>query len=404
MKNGMLQKIKDSILLTRTSSGTKLSYDKTRRENRVIVFAIRKAVLRGGRYCAQFNDSELQEIYRISGDDIYESLRLKAKELLDRKLCVEEGKRFRFLSIIDRIDYGDGVMQVRFNIDLSPFITRIQREYVELDTPEHQTIRRLEMLTRQEFQGESNKNIHTGIRFLDEALGQLDRHRLIVLAGRPSLGKTALALEIAENVALKENNCVALFSTDLSKNQVIDRLCVRHVPDDEENIEKWLMESEEREKAIRERLEGHKLIVNDTCDLTVKKMDAICIQYKENYGLRLIIIDDMSFFGAGELRDKVGQLKKVSEELDIPVVLTTRLNRSVDLRPDHRPTLADLQEKDVFMERADAILLLYREGYYRDDKVSKERAEIIMQKSPFYDSETIRLRWSPYDLKFYDSK
>lgn len=237
----------------------------------------------------------------------------------------------------------------------------------------------------------SIQGLATGFYDLDQTLSGLHKGDLIVVAARPSMGKTAFALNISSNV-INNDKTVILFSLEMSSSQLIDRLICSIG-----NIDSHLYRSGELTDSDYDKysqtlssLSGKKLFIDDKPNLTVGEIKSKCRKIKRNYGLDLVIIDylqqiqsesDKNIYNRNE---EIGQitrsLKIMARELNIPVVVLSQLSRAVEQRQDKRPMLSDLRDSGTIEQDADVVAFLYRDDYYNEETEKKNIAEVIIGK------------------------
>ena len=234
--------------------------------------------------------------------------------------------------------------------------------------------------------------IPTGFIDLDYRTAGLQPSDLILIAARPSMGKTAFVLNIAQYVAFHEDMCTAIFSLEMSKEQLVNRL--------------FSLESRVDAQALRT---GNLSDIDDTPCISIAEMRSKCRKYKLEHDLKLIIIDYlqlMSGSGKGsdsrqqEISDISRSLKALARELSVPVIALSQLSRAVEQRPDHRPMLSDLRESGAIEQDADVVMFIYRDDYYNHDSEMKGISEIIIAKQRNGPIGTVNLVWLPQYTKF----
>ena len=248
--------------------------------------------------------------------------------------------------------------------------------------------------------------IATGFVDLDYRTSGLQPSDLVLVAARPSMGKTAFVLNIAQYVAFHSDLCTAIFSLEMSKEQLVNRLF---------SLESQLLRSGNLADSDWEKLiEGagtigrSKLIIDDTPGISISELRSKCRKYKLEHDLKLIIIDYLQLMsGSGrsdsrqqEISDISRSLKGLARELNVPVIALSQLSRQVEQRPDHRPMLSDLRESGAIEQDADVVMFIYRDDYYNKDTPDKNIAEIIIAKQRNGPIGTINLVWLPQYTKF----
>ena len=253
--------------------------------------------------------------------------------------------------------------------------------------------------------------IPTGFPDLDYQTAGLQPSDLVLVAARPSMGKTAFVLNIAEHMAFKKGVTVAIFSLEMSKVQLVNRLLSL-----ESKVSSQLMRTGSLEDSDWERLiesaqviGDSKLIIDDTPSISIQEMRSKCRKYKMEHNLGIIIIDYLQLMSAGagnsdsrqqQISDISRSLKALARELNVPVVALSQLSRAVEQRPDHRPMLSDLRESGAIEQDADVVMFIYRDDYYNKDTDKKNVAEIIIAKQRNGPVGTIELAWLPDYTKF----
>ena len=253
--------------------------------------------------------------------------------------------------------------------------------------------------------------IATGFIDLDYKTAGMQPADLILIAARPSMGKTAFVLNIAEYVAFKSNETVAIFSLEMSKQQLVNRLFAMESRVDSQKLRTGNLSDMDWEKLIESAgvIGKSNLIIDDTPGINIPTMRSKCRKYKLEHDLKLIIIDYlqlMSGSGRGsdsrqqEISDISRSLKALARELKVPVVALSQLSRAVEQRPDHRPMLSDLRESGAIEQDADVVMFIYRDDYYNKDTERKGISEIIIAKQRNGPIGTVELAWLPDFTKF----
>lgn len=251
----------------------------------------------------------------------------------------------------------------------------------------------------------------TGFLDLDFRTAGMQPSDLILVAARPSMGKTAFVLNIAEYMAFKENHTVAIFSLEMSKEQLVNRLFSLESHVDSQHLRTGNLSDAEWEELIRSAgvIGKSNLIIDDTPGISISELRSKCRKYKLEHDLKIIIIDYlqlMSGSGRGsesrqqEISDISRSLKALARELHVPVIALSQLSRAVEQRPDHRPMLSDLRESGAIEQDADVVMFIYRDDYYNHDTEKKGIAEIIIAKQRNGPIGTVELVWLPDYTKF----
>ena len=259
-----------------------------------------------------------------------------------------------------------------------------------------------------------NKGVVTGIPTgfidLDYRTAGMQPSDLILVAARPSMGKTAFVLNIAQYVAFKQKETVAIFSLEMSREQLVNRLFSLESKVDSQHIRTGNLTDAEWEKLIESAgiIGQSKLIIDDTPGISISELRSKCRKYKLEHGLQMVIIDYLQLMsGSGrtdsrqqEISDISRSLKALARELSVPVLALSQLSRAVEQRPDHRPMLSDLRESGAIEQDADVVMFIYRDDYYNKDTELKGVAEIIIAKQRNGPIGTINLAWLPDYTKF----
>ena len=254
--------------------------------------------------------------------------------------------------------------------------------------------------------------IATGFLDLDYKTAGLQPSDLILVAARPSMGKTAFVLNIAQYAAFHSDLCTAIFSLEMSKEQLVNRLFSLESRVDAQKLRSGNLDDSDWEKLIEGAgvIGRSKLIIDDTPGISISEMRSKCRKYKLEHDLKLIIIDYLQLMsgssGKGsesrqqEISEISRSLKALARELHVPVIALSQLSRQVEQRPDHRPMLSDLRESGAIEQDADVVMFIYRDDYYNKESENKGIAEIIIAKQRNGPSGTVELVWLPEYTKF----
>ncbi len=252
--------------------------------------------------------------------------------------------------------------------------------------------------------------IATGFADLDYRTAGMQPADLVLIAARPSMGKTAFVLNIAEHVAFKLNKTIAIFSLEMSKEQLVNRLFSLESKVDSQHIRTGQLSDQEWEKLIESAgvIGKSNLIIDDTPGISIAELRSKCRKYKLEHDLSMIVIDYLQLMsGSGrtdsrqqEISDISRSLKAIARELSVPVLALSQLSRAVEQRPDHRPMLSDLRESGAIEQDADVVMFIYRDEYYNHDTERPGIAEIIIAKQRNGPIGTVELAWLPNYTKF----
>ncbi len=254
----------------------------------------------------------------------------------------------------------------------------------------------------------------TGFVDLDYKTSGMHKSDLILVAARPSMGKTAFVLNIAQYLAFRKDVTVAVFSLEMSKEQLVNRLLAMECHVDSQNMRTGNLKDEDWARLVEgaDIIGRSHLIIDDTPGISVGQLRSKCRRYKLEHNLGIVMIDYMQLMsGSGrsdsrqqEISDISRSLKALARELDIPVVVLSQLNRAVEQRPDHRPMLSDLRESGAIEQDADVVMFIYRDDYYHKDTEKKNISEIIIAKQRNGPIGTVELVWLPQYTQFVNMK
>lgn len=252
--------------------------------------------------------------------------------------------------------------------------------------------------------------IATGFLDLDYKTAGFQPSDLILVAARPSMGKTAFVLNIAQHVAFHDNKAVAMFSLEMSKEQLVNRLLSLESKVNSQSIRTGNMKDDEWERLIEgaDVIGRSNLLIDDTPGIGIGELRSKCRKFKLEHDIQMIIIDYLQLMtGSGktesrqqEISDISRSLKALARELHVPVIALSQLSRAVEQRPDHRPMLSDLRESGAIEQDADVVMFIYRDDYYNKDTELKNVAEIIIAKQRNGAIGTINLAWLPDYTQF----
>lgn len=245
--------------------------------------------------------------------------------------------------------------------------------------------------------------VPTGFVDFDQKTAGLQKSDLILLAARPSMGKTAFALNIAQNAAIRANVPTAIFSLEMSREQLVNRMLCSEAKMDAQklrtgdlNDEDWLMLVE-----AMGPLSDAPIYIDDTPGISPMELRAKCRRLKLEQGLGLIVIDYLQLMSGNSKNDSRQQeiseisrsLKAIAREMEAPVIALSQLSRACEQRADHRPMLSDLRESGAIEQDADVVSFLYRDEYYFPDTEKKNQAELIIAKQRNGPTGTVDLTW-----------
>lgn len=252
--------------------------------------------------------------------------------------------------------------------------------------------------------------IPTGFNYLNNMTGGLHGGELIIVAGRPGMGKSSFAVNIAEHAAIKENIPVAIFNLEMSKSMIVNRIICSQATVDSQAVRKGEFQPEDWQSicAVIDKLSQAPIYIDDSSSITVSEIRAKCRRLKQTKNLGLVVIDYLQLMqGSGkndnrqqEISNISRSLKVLAKELDVPVIALSQLSRSSESRGDKRPMLSDLRESGAIEQDADLVIFLYRDDYYNDDSELKNIAEINIAKQRSGSTGTFKLGWQGRFTRF----
>lgn len=253
--------------------------------------------------------------------------------------------------------------------------------------------------------------VPTGFIKLDDKTAGLHGSELILIAARPAMGKTAFALNIGTYAATRANVPVAIFSLEMSKDQLANRILCSEALVDSNNVRTGKLSDEELSKLAETsgELSQAPIYVDDTPGISVMEIRAKCRKMKLEKNIGLIIIDYLQLIQGSaknasnrvqEIAEISRSLKILAKELNVPVIALSQLSRAVESRDDHRPMLSDLRESGSIEQDADIVMFLYRDDYYNEESTKKNIAEVIIAKQRAGSTGTVELAWMGQYTKF----
>ena len=246
--------------------------------------------------------------------------------------------------------------------------------------------------------------IPTGFSDLDFRTSGLHNSDLILVAARPAMGKSAFALNIATNAAVRAKVPVAIFSLEMSKEQMTSRILCSEAMVDSNKVRTGKIDDEEWSKlaAASGELSEANIYIDDTPGISIMEIRAKCRKMKIEKNIGLVVIDYLQLVqGSGkrggsreqEIAEISRSLKILAKEINVPVIALSQLSRAPEQRPDHRPMLSDLRESGSIEQDADIVMFLYRDDYYNEDSEKKNIAEVILAKHRAGSTGTVELLW-----------
>ena len=252
--------------------------------------------------------------------------------------------------------------------------------------------------------------VPTGFAELDYKTAGLHGSELILVAARPAMGKTAFALNLATNAALRGNAPVAIFSLEMSKDQLVNRILCSEAMVDSNKVRTGKLDEDDWVKlagAIGPLSEAE-IYIDDTPGISVMEIRTKCRKLKMEKNIGLVVIDYLQLVQGNkrtasreqEISEISRSLKILAKEINVPVIALSQLSRAVEQRPDHRPMLSDLRESGAIEQDADIVMFLYRDDYYNKESEKKDIAEVIIAKQRGGQTGTVELLWMGNYTKF----
>ena len=255
--------------------------------------------------------------------------------------------------------------------------------------------------------------VTTGFKYLDNMTSGLQKSDLIILAARPAMGKTAFALSLALNAAVKGKASVMIFSLEMSKEQLGQRLLSMESKVDMQTLKTGRLERRDWDdiNIALDILSKANIHIDDTAGVNIMEMKSKCRRLKAEEGLDLVVIDYLQLMNPEGKSDSRTQeisvisrnLKLLARELDCPIIVLSQLSRAPEQRTDHRPMLSDLIESGSIEQDTDIVIFLYRDEYYNEDTEAVGEAEVIIAKQRSGPTGTVKVAWLDKLTKFVDS-
>jgi len=359
---------------------------------------------------------EIKELYLISNEiptirHIKSYIHILKQKSLLRQLILSANKitdlayseKTEAIEIIDKAE--EIILEIRKN--------NIKKNSVKIKTIVNQTLNKIQKMIKQQ---KTVFGLSSGIGKFDISTNGLHGGELIIIAARPSMGKTALSLAIAAHISFNLNKGVAFFSMEMSAEQIVYRLMSMQSEIQLQQIRSGIMNSNQIKKLfdIGEQISTAPLYIDDSPGLTILSLRSKCRRLIHKYKVKLIIVDYLQLMcGAKNYDNKTTEisdiskgLKALAKEFNIPVIAISQLNRSVESRNDKRPVISDLRESGAIEQDADIIGLLYREEYYRKKHTPLNligKCEFIISKNRNGPTCTAWLNFNAKITKFYDS-
>ncbi|MBT4937001.1 replicative DNA helicase [Candidatus Peregrinibacteria bacterium] len=260
----------------------------------------------------------------------------------------------------------------------------------------------------------NTKGVLSGFRGLDDMLNGFKGSDMVIIAARPSMGKTAFALNIAQNVAMQAGKKIGIFSLEMSKEQLVDRLICMTTQIDSWKLHKGKLEDEEFSKlgVGIDELNKAPIFIDDTVGSSLAEVRAKARRLQMEHGLDMIIIDYLQLMTTGgnefagnrvqEISEISRSIKQLGRELNIPIICLSQLSRAVEARPGKIPQLADLRDSGSIEQDADVVAMIFREEYYEPDTDRPGMTDIFIKKNRNGPVGRVELKWMAESMKFMD--
>ncbi len=253
--------------------------------------------------------------------------------------------------------------------------------------------------------------VGSGIKDLDAKTSGFQKGDMVLIAARPSMGKTTFALNIAENAALREGKSVVIFSLEMSKEQLAYKLLCSEANVDMLKLRTGTLDDQDWESIARATgpLSKAKIYIDDTAGVSVMEMRSKCRKLKMEYGIDLILIDYLQLMSGSSSENRQQEVSEISrsikalaKEMQCPVIALSQLSRAPEQRADHRPMLSDLRESGSIEQDADVVMFLYRDEYYNKESEDRGVAECIIAKQRNGPVGTVKMAWLGQFSRFGD--
>jgi replicative DNA helicase len=261
---------------------------------------------------------------------------------------------------------------------------------------------------------EATKGVSTGFAALDYKLSGLQPSDLIILAARPSIGKTSLAMNIAVNAAVKGKKTVGVFSLEMSKEQLVDRLFASMLGVDSWKLQRGKLDDSDFQNMgpVMDELSKANIFIDDSSASSMPEFRTKARRLQMEHGLDLLVIDYLQLMSTGnssyagnrvqEISEISRTVKQVARELRVPIIALSQLSRAVESRPDKQPQLSDLRESGSIEQDADVVLMMYRDDYYNEDTDRQGICDIFIRKHRNGPTGRVELLFKKEQMRFYD--
>ena len=286
--------------------------------------------------------------------------------------------------------------------------SRMSGDFVPIRQVALNVLDKIEQVTRSK---STVTGVPTGFIDLDYRTSGLQPSDLILIAARPSMGKTAFVLNIADYIAVRRQKTCLIFSLEMSKEQLVNRMLAMESNVDSQKLRTGTLTDADWDAVVEgiATIGNSKLVIDDTPGISIMELRSKCRKIKLEHGLDIVMIDYLQLMtGSGKTSDNRQQeiseisrsLKALARELNAPVIALSQLSRACETRTDHRPMLSDLRESGAIEQDADVVMFLYRDDYYNKDTDTPNVAEVIIAKQRNGPIGTVNLGWRPELTRF----
>jgi replicative DNA helicase len=258
------------------------------------------------------------------------------------------------------------------------------------------------------------RGVPTGFAALDQKLSGLQPSDLVILAARPSMGKTSLAMNMAMSAAVKHKKVVGIFSLEMSKEQLVDRLFASMLGVDSWKLQRGKLDDSDFQNmgAVMDEMGKANLFIDDSSASSMPEFRTKARRLQMEHGLDLLIVDYLQLMSTGnssyvgnrvqEISEISRSLKQIARELRVPIIALSQLSRAVEARPDKSPQLSDLRESGSIEQDADVVMMLYREDYYNEDCDRQGICDVFIRKHRNGPTGRVELMFKKEQMRFYD--
>lgn len=242
--------------------------------------------------------------------------------------------------------------------------------------------------------------LSSGFHELDDLMSGLQKAQLVVIAGRPSMGKTSLAMRMIENVGLEQGKPVLFFSLEMASSQIAQQMLCSHCRISSHKLRTGQLGEEDFQKLLMGAGSFHEapIFIDDSADLSDLELRARARRYKAQFGIELVVVDYLQKMHSKDAESRQQEISRISsslkslaKELEVPVIALAQLNRASEGRENHKPVLSDLRESGAIEQDADVVMLMYREEYYNPDTEKKNICEVNVAKNRTGPTDTVEL-------------